>query len=545
MTDTRGVHAFASPTAMLKTALRRYRGRTAFALDGESVTYAALEDRVARVQAVLALAGVGADQPVAFLSRNRWDAWAAASAASALGAPPCWLHPLGTESTHAEQMLQVGPAAIVVDARSFPDRPAQLAEALPGIPIFTLGAADAGTALDAAADAMGNVRLVDLSRPEGIGMVGLTGGTTGKSKAVERSVASVASMTVATLASFDIPNEPRFLAIGPISHVTGTLLLPTLMRGGRVSLVDRFDPETVLARIEREKISLALAVPTMIYDLLDCPAMDRADTGSLKRLLYGGAAMSPHRLAEALEKIGPVFTQLYGQAECHPMATLDSADHDPVRPDILAACGFPTRGCEMRLLDDELNEPAPGEIGEICVRGPGVMTRYRDAPEATEEAFAGGWLHTGDLGRTDEEGRFYIVDRKKEMIVSGGFNIYPREIEDVLTAHPDVATAAVIGLPDPRWGEAAHAVVTLRAGCVLDEAGLADLVRTRKGSMLTPKSFRAIDELPLTAAGKVDKRGLAAACGDGDMQGGMLEVDGQATRLSPVSFSVNPGKPAA
>lgn len=509
MRNINGLHAPATPTALLQGALRRFSGRIAFMEEGGTgIGYAALGDTIARFQSVLFRAGVSPGRPVAILSKNRWDAWAAASAVSALGAAPCWLHPLGTQSSHAEQVTQIAPSAIIVDSVGFPDRPEQFEALFPGIPVLNLGGAGCGIDLHAAASKAGSQTLQDHSHADGLGMVGLTGGTTGKSKAVERSVQSVTSMSLATLASFDLPTAPRFLAIGPISHVTGTKILPSLMRGGCVSMAERFDPEALLARIERERTSFTLAVPTMIYDILDCPALDRFDTSSLQLLLYGGAAMSPHRLAEGLERIGPVFSQLYGQAECYPIAVLDREDHDPSRPGILAACGFPVRGCTVRLLDDTLAEVPPGEVGEICVRGPGVMSGYRDAAEATAEAFAGGWLHTGDLGRIDEDGRIYIVDRKKDMIVSGGFNIYPREIEDVLTSHPDVAAAAVIGLPDRRWGEAVHAVVTLRAGCTLDERSLAELIRERKGALLTPKSFRAIAELPLTAAGKVDKRRL-------------------------------------
>ncbi|MEJ5979152.1 AMP-binding protein [Novosphingobium sp. PS1R-30] len=517
MTEDADLRSLPTPTALLMVALRRFAGRTAFA--GERpVTYAELGDVIGRLQSVLAQAGAAEGGTVAILSRNRWEAWAAAAASSALGLAPCWLHPLATAATHAEQAGQVAPSAIVIDAAAFPDRVEILGASLPGVPIFTLGGSPSSSDLFLAAQKVGSVSLRDLSKPSGLGMVGLTGGTTGKSKAVERSMASVASMSIATLSSFEIPDAPNFLAMGPISHVTGVKILPSLLRGGRVSMVDRFDPAEILAIIERERISLTLAVPTMIYDLLDSAELATVDTSSLRLLLYGGAAMSPARLAEGITRIGPVFSQLYGQAECHPIAVLETADHDPARPEVLAACGFPVKGCEVRIFGEGMNEVAPGEIGEICVRGPGVMMRYRDAPDATAEALAGGWLHTGDLGRLDEVGRIYIVDRKKDMIVTGGFNVYPREVEDVLTSHPDIAAAAVIGLPDPRWGEAVHAVVVMRPGRRLDEEELCARVRRAKGSLLTPKGVFEVSELPKTAAGKVDKLALAVRFGSKDSQ---------------------------
>jgi fatty-acyl-CoA synthase len=493
---------------MLISALRRFDGRTAFA-GGDAVSYAALADTIGRFEAVLQQAGVGHDRTVAIVSRNRWDAWAAASAVSALGAAPCWLHPLGTSSAHVEQASLIDPAAIIVDDQAFPDRTEAFRQAFPGIAVQPIGSADPASGLHGAAAALGTASLKDFSQPLALGMVGLTGGTTGKSKAVERSVTSTASMSISTLASYGIPTRPRFLALGPISHVTGTMILPSFMRGGSVVLAERFDPEETLATIARERISFTIAVPTMIYDLLDSPALAHADMSTLKLLLYGASTMSPNRLAEGLDRIGPVFSQLYGQAECHPIAVLDKEDHDIARPELLAACGFATRMCEVKVFDEQMVELEAGGIGEICVRGAGVMRGYRDAPAATAEAFAGGWLHTGDLGRVDDEGRLYLVDRKKDMVVSGGFNVYPREIEDVLTSHPDVATAAVVGLPDPRWGEAIHAVVTLRPGRTFDEQSLCKLIRDRKGSLLTPKSFRVIDQFPLTAAGKIDKKRLA------------------------------------
>jgi fatty-acyl-CoA synthase len=510
MTESDIIRTLASPTAMLRLALRRYADRIAFLADEGPITYRTLGDKIAQFQAVLRSAGVRPNQTVVLLSLNRWDAWAAASAVSAVGAAPCWLHPLGTTATHLEQAAQVDPVAIVVDPEGFAERASDFVAAFPGLPVFTLGAAECGLDLHVAADAVGTASLVDGSSLDGRGMVGLTGGTTGKSKAVERSVAGVAAMTFATLASFDLPQQPHYLAVGPISHVTGTKILPSLIRGGKVSMMKRFDPEEVLRRLSRDRVSMMLAVPTMIYDLLDCPALDRADVSSLELLLYGASSMSAVRLQEGIDRIGPIFSQLYGQAECYPIAVLDPADHDVSRPELLSSCGFPAQGAVVALLDDAGQPVGEGEVGEICVRSQSVMRGYRGDGDATADALSGGWLHTGDLGKTDAEGRIYIVDRKKDMIVTGGFNVYPREVEDLLTAHPDVAGAAVIGVPDPRWGEAVHAVVKLRPGRELDQHGLAELIRSAKGSLLTPKSFQVIAEFPLTAAGKIDKRALAA-----------------------------------
>jgi fatty-acyl-CoA synthase len=271
-----------------------------------------------------------------------------------------------------------------------------------------------------------------------------------------------------------------------------------------------FDPEKLLATIAREKINFTLMVPTMIYVLLDHPALDRADLSSLELILYGASPMSPTRLLEGLERIGPIFSQTYGQTECYPISVLRKEDHDAKRPELFASCGFPVATCAVTLRDADNNEVAPGEAGEICVRGPHVMQEYWQRPEETEEAFKGGWLHTGDIARADERGYLYIVDRRKDMIVSGGFNVFPREIEDVLTSHPDVAVAAVIGVPHEKWGEAVTALIVAKPGTKPSTELLTQMVKDRKGSTHAPKHVEIVDSLPLTAVGKVDKKILRA-----------------------------------
>ncbi len=190
------------------------------------------------------------------------------------------------------------------------------------------------------------------------------------------------------------------------------------------------------------------------------------------------------------------------------LSHLKKAEHDLDKPERLASCGRPTPWVRLALLDDENREVAPGETGEICVRGPLVMAGYHGLPEQTAEAFAGGWLHTGDVGRLDDDGFLYIVDRKKDMIVSGGFNVFPREVEDVIATHPSVAQVAVIGVPDDTWGEAVKAVVVPRPGKTVDAAELIALVKQAKGSVQAPKSVDVVEAIPLSALGKPDKKAL-------------------------------------
>jgi fatty-acyl-CoA synthase len=272
-----------------------------------------------------------------------------------------------------------------------------------------------------------------------------------------------------------------------------------------------FDPEAVLSTIQRERINFTLFVPTMIYVLLDHPNLPKTDLSSLELLLYGASPMSPSRLIEGLERIGPVFSQLYGQTECYPASVLRKADHDPNNPELFLSCGFPIAACQMKILDDDDREVATGEAGEICIRASHVMAEYWKRPEQTAETLKNGWLHTGDIAKADERGYMYILDRKKDMIVSGGFNIFPREVEDVLSTHADVAMVAVVGVPDDKWGEAVTAIVVPRAGAQPDEQALIELVKQRKGSAHAPKHIKFVKELPMTGVGKVDKKALRAS----------------------------------
>ena len=265
----------------------------------------------------------------------------------------------------------------------------------------------------------------------------------------------------------------------------------------------------MLRTIERERINLTLFVPTMIYVLLDHPALDRTDLTSLELLLYGASAMSPSRLVEGIARIGPVFSQLYGQTECYPVSVLRKADHDPKTPELFLSCGFPVTACEVKILGDDDQEVREARL-VICVPRAACHGGILEAAEATTETLKNGWLHSGDIARADERGYMFILDRKKDMIVSGGFNIFPREVEDVLSQHADVAMVAVVGVPDDKWGEAVTAVVVPREGANPSADELINLVKSRKGSAHAPKQIQFVKELPMTGVGKVDKKVLKA-----------------------------------
>ncbi|MFQ5419518.1 MAG: AMP-binding protein, partial [Anaerolineae bacterium] len=274
---------------------------------------------------------------------------------------------------------------------------------------------------------------------------------------------------------------------------------------------DGYDPKTFLAQVEKEKVTASLFVPTMIYLLLDYPELSNYDTSSLRDILYGAAPIAPERLKQAIEHFGPIFSQFYGQTEAPMILTaLPKEEHiiaDPERErQIFSSCGRPTMTTQIKLVDADDNEAPPGEVGEIVARCTFMMDGYFKDPEKTAVTLKDGWLHTGDMARQDEEGFLYIVDRAKDMIISGGFNIYPREIEDVLFEHPAVKGTAVIGVPHEKWGEAVKAIVVLHEGQTATEEELINFVKERKGSLVAPKSVEFWDSIPLTNLGKLDKK---------------------------------------
>jgi len=498
-------------SGMLTAAFTRFARRPAFEADGVTLTYAAGADLAGRMRAVLQSRGVGLGTGVAVLSPNRPEAWLTNLAIWCAGGRYTGLQPLGSEDDHAFICDDAGIEVLVVDPSLAERGAAILARSTTVKSLFTLGPSPAGEDILARAEAIGPAPLdAGPAGEEDIGWLQYTGGTTGRPKGVMLSHRAIVQSVFSWTISCETPEEPRYLAASPITHAAGLLLPGTLLRGGTVLLHRTFDPERWLRAVQDDRATFALAVPTMVYALLDHGHPERYDRSSLQVVAYGASPMSPARLTEAHERIGRVFAQLYGQTECPAGTSLLRSEHDPGRPQVLASCGQPMVGTELRLLDDGCADVGPGEVGEICLRSRAMMSGYWKRPDLTAEVIKDGWVHTKDMARRDDDGYVYIVDRKHDMIISGGFNVYPKEVEDVLTTDPDVAAAAVIGVPDDRWGEAVTAVIVARPGAEIDPARLIALVKEKKGSHQAPKTVEVVDSLPLTPVGKVDKKALRA-----------------------------------
>src|SRR5882757_5102674 len=371
------LYAFPAVCEQTLRALARYPSRTAFSWPGGSITYQGTTDMIGRLQAVFMQLGFAPGTRVAFLTANRADTWCAGVAAQLSRLSITWLHPMGSLDDQLFQIEDSEAQMLIVDGVTFRDRGGELAAKATGLKtVFTLGPAGYGVDLLAAVEAAGSATARCFAGPDDIATLNYTGGTTGKSKGALRHHRELGGFSSAILADFEIPDTPRYLTVAPISHVAGTKVLPTLMRGGTVHMLKGFDPEAVFKTIERERINFTLSVPTMIYVLLHHPALDKTDLSSLELLLYGASAMSPSRLVEGIERIGPVFSQLYGQTECYPVSVLRKADHDPKAPELLLSCGFLISACEVKVLDDDDQPVATGEAGEICVRAPHVMAEF-------------------------------------------------------------------------------------------------------------------------------------------------------------------------
>jgi len=300
-----------------------------------------------------------------------------------------------------------------------------------------------------------------------------------------------------------------FFHVGGIDHLLGQFYV-----GASLVIMKSFDPATTLQAIQDEKATDIQIVPTHLAAIFTLPDYDKYDLNSLKRIYYVGSPMPVELLKKGLETWGPIFIQGFGQTESGPnIAALSREEHKVLdkpaeKQEVLASCGRPDIGVHIRIVDDKGNDVEPGEVGEIIAQCKHNMVEYWRKPDDTRETIVDGWLHTGDMGRYDERGYIYIVDRKKDMIISGGENIYPREVEEVLYQHPAVLEAAVIGIPDPFWVERVHAVVTLKQGTSITADELISFCKQNLARYKAPKSVEFVDSLPKNPSGKILKREL-------------------------------------
>ena len=490
--------------------LRSSPHKPALWFEGQTTTHGEFALRVRRAAAALAGLGVRRGDRVAWFGANHPAGLETLYACGQLGA--IWV-PVNARLTppEAQYVLEHSGASLVVHGREHGGTADALRAALPAVRHWVA----AEPPLSGGADSLDWAALTEQAEPvqrdEQVGLddvclIMYTSGTTGRPKGAVLTHGNMTWSCISQVLGFDFTPDERTLGLAPLFHIGGLngTLNPTLLRGGCVVLVRGFDPPATLAVISEQRVTSFFAVPTMLDALSRQPGFQTLDLSALRTIGAAGAPLPLPLLRTWLDR-GVTVQQAYGMTESAPAGTsLDSAD----AVTHVGSAGKPQFFTDVRVVRPDGTECPPGEVGEIVLSGPNIMAGYWNAPEATAAAIVDGWYHSGDAGSTDEEGYLYIRDRYKDMIISGGENVYPAEVESVMLELPEVQEVAVIGKPDPHWGEVGLAVVVPAPGAPRDGDALRATLRERLAGFKVPKEVRYVDELPKTATGKIRKPDL-------------------------------------
>jgi acyl-CoA synthetase (AMP-forming)/AMP-acid ligase II len=483
------------------------------------ITHAQLRDRAVRLVSAMSAAGVERQGRVAVLSRNAIEFGELIAATQLSGIVLATVNFRLSPPETADVLRRVGPAIVFV-ADEFVGVLLDLTASLPAPPLLVVMGGDAPTGTTGYEEFVAGGRSGDpefVATPDDVACLLFTSGTTGASKCCILGQREMRRMVYTMNSEMRCGSQDRGLINMPMFHVGALAIIGGLhARGGTVVLQEQFDPADAVRLIAAEQITLLHLAPVMLKSLLDA-LTDADEVDSLRTIVYAAAPMTPTTLARALTALPDVgFLNLYGQTEVI-VSGLPRELHDPTSPhaeDRLRSVGFPFPGIRVRIVGDD-GRPLPmGEAGEIVVSADSAFRGYLDDPTATATTLRDGWCHTGDVGRIDERGLLYLVDRKKDVIISGGENVYSPEVEDVITALDGVAACAVVGVPDDRWGEAVCAVVVPSAGGSPTLEALQDGVRTRLARYKVPRRLVLLAELPVLPSGKVDKKRLRNDLGE-------------------------------
>jgi fatty-acyl-CoA synthase len=507
--------------APLFEALRGFGDRPAIRFGGDTWTYQRLVDEADRLARGLIGLGVGPGVPVALMMSNRPEYLVADLAVIRCGAIKVPLNDMLSQGEIAHILADSGAAVAIADRGLLPAAQQAVTGTLHTlITVDSLEETPPGTTpwrtvLQDGDDRNATPRTAastDPAAPDDLGLILYTGGTTGRPKGVTHTQRGLAVNLLSHIIEAGIGDDERILLTSPLPHSAGFLAQAGLLRGATLLLERRFDPDQVLGLIAGGTITFTFMVPTMIYRLLDRAAGRDLSASALRTILYGAAPITRERLAQGLATFGPVFMQLYGQSEAPNFLTrLRREDHttDPALAHRLTSCGRAVLLATVAVVDDEGHPLPPGEVGEVVARSPYVMAGYHRLPDKTAETLRDGWLHTGDIGYLAADGYLYLLDRKNDIIITGGMNVYSSEVEQFLQTCPGVGQVAVVGLPDPDWGEAVVAVVVPAPGTArIDLDDLTARCRLTLSAYKRPKSIRQVEQLPLTPYGKVDKKQL-------------------------------------
>jgi fatty-acyl-CoA synthase/long-chain acyl-CoA synthetase len=502
---------------LFEKSLRKYSDRTALHFQGESVTYRELDRRSNAVANALVERGVSVGEPLALLLSNSLSYVVVDMALFKAGAARFALNDM-LSPEECEYMLSDARAETVVVDEGFSGTFDSIRDSVDSIErVVSVGEADVAGATSLATlrseGAPDERPDVDVGG-EDKALHAYTGGTTGRPKGLVHTNSGMVANMYTTMLELGVTGDDRQLLTTPLPHSAGGFLWAGLLSGAEAWLHEGFDAASVLRTVEEQAITWTFMVPTMIYRVLDHEDLPRRDTDSLSTVVYGAAPMTSARLREGLDEFGPVFVQFYGQGECpNFITTLTTEEHrlaiETGNDERLGSAGQPCLMTEVEVVDPDTGESLPpGEAGEITVTAPYVMAEYFERPEETAETLVDGWVRTGDIGRFDEDGYLYLLDRKHDMIVTGGMNVYSTNVEEVLAEHPAVREVAVIGVPDEDWGEAVLAVVVPYGDADADEAAIVDFAGDHLADYQKPKRVEFRDALPRTPYDKVDKVAL-------------------------------------
>jgi long-chain acyl-CoA synthetase len=496
----------------LYRAVRLYGDAPAFVQGDAILSWSSLVDRALQLAAGLKALGVRPGDRVAAVLANGFTMveLSACACLSEITIVPLNFRWTAGEIVHG---LQDSGAKVVVLDDAFREVASEAARQV-GVTVIDAGAGIIDGSVSYASLFTGVKEDAIAPSPDRVLGIYYTGGTTGRSKGVMLTERNISSNACACMAEGMFGEQEVMLHASPAFHIAGALVMfASFLSGARGVLLSAFEPGAALRAIETHKVTQALLVPTMLGMVLDHPAFAETDTTSFATLLYGAAPMPPALLKRAMTLMPWCRTiQLYGMTETAPTSSVLHSRMfagPAARPDLITSVGRPIFGTELAIIDADGREVERGAFGEIAVRGPGVMAGYWGQAEATAEAIVDGWMRTGDGGLMDADGFVFLADRIKDMIISGGENVFSIEVENAVTRHPAVRQCAVIGVPHPVWGEAVHAVVVLHEGAHASEEEIVALCRDHLAAFKVPRSvsFRA-EPLPISGAGKVLKREL-------------------------------------
>src|SRR6266404_1455971 len=496
---------------LIRRGARYFSERTAVLFEDKSLTFAGVDELSNRFAHVLARNGITRGSRLAILANNSIHSMPVDFGCVKAGAARTPLNARLSIDEHEHMLRETGAQVVIYDAE-LAERAELLAARIDSLTMLGLGSDRCGSDLLVEAASASPTDPRTPAAPDDVILTVFTSGTSGRLKAAEHTQASYAAVCNNTSMNMsDVGPDDVMLHAASLFHASGCFVLPYWLKGATTAVLARFEPAEFLNAIMRWRVTSLHLVPTMLAMLLAHPDIEKADMSSVRTILYGASPMPLPVIKRALELWGPRFVQYYGQTEAPLFITrLDKEDHvGPGAEQRLLACGRPSVDCEIRLIDDRGLDVEPGERGEIALRAPFTMSGYFNAPDLNAAMFVeGGWLRTRDVGRFDEDGFLYLVDRTSDMIITGGYNVYPREVEDALLAHSAVLECAVVGAPHEKWVETVTAFVVLRPDRTASENELIEFTRERLASYKVPKSVRFIEQIPKSAVGKVLRRAL-------------------------------------